>query len=132
MALTRFERRALSALADHLHPGGRLGPRGGERALSDRVERSLDALPWRERTGWRILLVLFHVLPLLLIRAPHSFSRLDDAGRERYVEAWRRHRWHAVRAAFLFLKCVVGFAYYDDDRVRAAIGRPDACAGGGP
>jgi len=65
---------------------------------------------------------LFEWGPILFLAAPHRYSRLGPAARERYLRSWQHSRWSLRRQLVKGLKVLVLMGYFELPEVKAAIG----------
>jgi len=129
--LTKFEQRIAEAISNTIFPpGGDIGPSGEDVGVSHFIDRYLGEIPFALRMGLRAFIILLEFLPILFIFRLGRFSVLNEAEREKYLEAWLSHRIFWIRAAMLALKSICCLCYYSDERVREALGFYVVCIDG--
>ncbi len=113
----------LDAAADTLLPAidDGLARPGATAELADFVDRYVGALPPRQRTLIRLMLVFFEQSTLFFpARGPggfRRFSKLSVEQRHRVLEAWASSRWAVRRSFFTALRAfvVMGVLGHEDN-----------------
>ena len=80
--------------------------------------------------GYRVLLVLFYVMPPLVIGRARLFGSLTEPERHRYMERWCASRLYLFRQAMALIKMLAGVGYLGFPSVarQFGIGYADAVA----
>lgn len=122
--LTADERDLIAALAAVYFPGGDGLPASSDVDVVGHVDHYVAQLPGN--LG-KLFQLLIRTVDWSGISEGGRFSRLSLEARTRLVDAWEQSTLDERRSAFLALKLVVGSGYYDDPRVRTAIGVVSPC-----
>lgn len=129
--LSRLEQRIAQAMSNAVFPpGGALTPSGEDLGVSRFFDGYLKELPRGMRIGLRAFLLAFELLPFFFIFKLKRFSKLTEADKERYFDAWQYHRIFWFRAAIMAVKSICCFCYFADNTVREQIGFYVVCIDG--
>ncbi|MCP4920389.1 MAG: hypothetical protein GY913_26100 [Proteobacteria bacterium] len=122
--LSTREGELVEALGEALWPAGNpIGVAASEVGLSARVDDLLsDVLAGDSVSGFRQIL-----RSLDLTMLPDRLDALEPAERLARLRAWQGPDELVSRVAADALKAVLGIAYFNDDRVLAAVGFDSAC-----
>ena len=126
MRLNGVERAVTLAVFDAVLPGLAGGaPAARDHDLIGAHERMLGAMPRVQALGFRAAFVVAELaLPLLTLGRARRFSRLAQAERVEALTRVVHHRVYLVRQLGLLFKTAAGFAYFQQDGVRAHFGLP--------
>lgn len=123
--LTRFEKRCALSIFDAIfpanaHPVLKWGAK--DVGVMPFLDDYLRYLPPLIRRNFRLILFVVTWFPFFFVGRPMPVHWLSPATRERYLGKLARSRIYIFRQAILLLKSTAGFAYFRDQRVRAALG----------
>ena len=122
-ALTSVEVGTVGALCEVLLPGDGPIPAALAVGVPERFDRLLaDA----DREPARLVKLLLRAFEYGSLPAGR-FSRLSLDRRRAEVAAWERSRLAFRRRALMTIKLLIGMPYFEDDRVRAAMGWRIGC-----
>lgn len=122
--LTEAERDLVVALADVYFPGGDGLPTAREVDVAGFIDRYVAQLPGNLGKLFQLLL---RSVDWSGVGEGGRFSRLPLDARTRVADAWEQSTLDERRSAFLALKLMVGSGYYEDRRVRSALGIVSPC-----
>jgi hypothetical protein len=118
--LTTRERDTIAAMAEAWFPARDGVPGAAAVDVAGGVDAYVASLPdlLGRLTKLLVRAIEYGAYPVELAR----FSALPVDGRLACLDAWENSALYARRMGFVSLKLAVGMAYFDDPRVRAAIG----------
>lgn len=113
-------------LAEALFPGAPQSPfSAAEVQLAEFADRYVAGLYENERRLFKLLLGAFNVQPLLT--HARTFKRLSLARRQEVLEDWAKSQLSVRKAGYQSLRFVLSMGYFEDVRVRAALGIRFGC-----
>lgn len=115
------------AIAEAFFPGPPQTPLSArEVGLGRFIDRYLAELYEDQRDLFRLVLRLLEAAPAL--GSGHGFSRLAVPARQEVLAAWQRSRLLYKRVAYQTLRFAFAMGYFEDGRVRNALGLRIGCA----
>jgi hypothetical protein len=123
------EHAIFAAVAARLVPGAGAGPRWPTAEAVDcagKVDTLMSRVHPEVGAEFRKLLHLFEngLFGLVTGGSPTPFTRLDAAGQEARLEAWRHSRLSLLRSGYQALKRLAEASYYSSPEIYALVGYP--------
>jgi len=120
------EAKILRAIASGLiPPGGALKSGADEIDIAGGVDNYVSKFNLTNRAAIRTMLWLFEILPFFFTFRP--LTLLSQSALEKVVESFEKSRFFLVRGPLLLLKLLCTMMFYNDEKIKKAIGYDNEC-----